>query len=259
MTWRTLKLEPGPGGLRVILNRPEARNSLNRDMLEELHRALDEAEARADCRVVAFEGQGEAFCTGMDLVEAAGERFEEDAAARRALSERYMALLRRLATAPLVTMAKVDGRAMAGGVGLVAACDLALATPRAQFSLSEALWGLLPACVTPYLIRRVGFQAAFRMTLATTPVDAAQARAANLVDEVGDDLDALAKRFFLRLGRLQTETVRDLKGFFRKMWLINEDMERAAVDEISRLMATPRVRRNIEGFVNDQKFPWERD
>jgi polyketide biosynthesis enoyl-CoA hydratase PksH len=168
-----------------------------------------------------------------------------------------MSTIKRLTLEPRLIVSIVDGRAMAGGIGLVAASDWVIATPRSQFSLSEALWGLLPAMVAPYLIRRVGFQTAFRMTLTTLPISAQEAWTAHLVDEVSEHpLDNL-RRLWLRVSKLETATVKNVKAYFREMWLISEQMEELAVAETNRLAADPVVIRNITDYIEFQKFPWD--
>ena len=171
--------------------------------------------------------------------------------------EGYMALLKRLAASPKVIVSKVDGRVVAGGVGIAAASDLVIASGRAEFSLSEALWGILPCCVLPFLIRRVGFQKAYAMTLTTRPVSAAEAAAMHLVDELTETPDEAIRRLLLRLGLLEDETILELKRYFQKMWILSPEMERVAVAEISRLVAKPRVKQGIANFVATGRFPWE--
>ncbi|NUR28322.1 MAG: enoyl-CoA hydratase, partial [Catenulispora sp.] len=99
----------------------------------------------------------------------------------------FFDLLTRFTQAPVIVAAAVDGRVAGGGVGLVAACDFVVATEASTFGLPEALWGLLPCCVLPFLIRRVGFQRAHAMALTTRPVAGAEAAAWGLVDETGPD------------------------------------------------------------------------
>lgn len=255
MNFETLRLRESARSVAVTIERAAQQNSINGVLLSELNQALDLAERNPECRFFILEGQPGVFCTGMDFSEVAGESSEKATDQDRAAS--YMRLLRRLSLSPKVIVAKVDGKVTAGGVGLVAASDLALATERSQFSLSEALWGLLPACVIPYLIRRVGFQKAYVMTLSTLPVSAREALASGLLDEVTDDLDGAMRRLLLRIGKLEEGTIVNLKTYFRKMWIVNEEMERLAVEEITRLVSEPRVRENIRQFVVHQRFPWD--
>ena len=120
------------------------------------------------------------------------------------------------------------------------------------------LWGLLPACVTPFLIRRVGFQHAYRMTLTTETITAEEAWRIGLVDTLSDKPDDSIRRYLLRLGRLEEKTILDAKAYFQKMWILSEAMEQTAVAELNRLERTERVRENIKNYVAYQKFPWEK-
>lgn len=255
MTFETLLVEPGPRSVAITIHRPERNNSINAGLVRDLNAALDEAERSAACRAVILQGRPGLFCTGMDFVEAA--RSQGGAASERMEIEGYMGLLKRFVRSPKVIIAKLDGKVVAGGVGLVAASDLVIATPRTDFSLSEALWGILPCCVIPFLIRRVGFQKAYAMTLTTRTWSAAEAAAIHLVDEVSETPDDAIRRLMLRLGLLEDETITDLKAYFQKMWILSPEMERAAVNEISRLVEKPRVQKGIAEFVASGRFPWE--
>lgn len=151
----------------------------------------------------------------------------------------------------------MDGKVLAGGVGFIAASDFVIGTSNTQIGLSEALWGLLPACVTPFLIRRIGFQKAYHLTLTTQTINAAEAEKIGLLDTLTDKPEESLKQLQLRLRRIAAETVGDLKSYFRKMWIITEAMEATAVAELNRLMAKPQVRKNIQNFLDHQQFPWD--
>lgn len=237
------------------LNRPNRRNPIDDAMLRELHAALDAAEANAECRVLVLEGSEGSFCSGLDFsaVEAA-----ETGGAPGSSSTLYMQLLSRFASSCRIVIAKIEGQVLAGGVGLVAASDFAVCTPASTFALSEALWGLLPACVLPYLIRRVGFQKAYTMTLTTRTVPAPEAASIGLVDEMSEQPADTIRRWLLRLAKLHPDTTRDLKAYFRTLGPITDAVEQDAVSEIERLLCEPRVRGNIERYVRRGEFPWER-
>jgi polyketide biosynthesis enoyl-CoA hydratase PksH len=255
MSYSTLIVQPGVHSVTLTIHRPEHQNSIDDTLLAELLHALDAAEADPECRLIVLAGENGVFCTGMDFAAVAHQAAAGSTEAMR--SSRYMEVLRRFATIPRTVIAKVDGRVTAGGVGFVAASDLVVATERSQFSLSEALWGLLPCCVMPYLVRRIGFQPAYRLTLTTQAVSAREALPYHLVDEVSNDPDDIIRKWMLRVAKLEPETLRELKAYFRQMWIVDEAMERHAVAEISRLVAKPRVIENITNFVTRRQFPWE--
>jgi len=257
MAYETLAVEKTVAGMTITINRPQQRNSINNKMLEEINRVLDQVEEDDQCRLVVLAGQPGTFCTGMDLEEFSAVKSQPETGPVKLGSNLYMATLKRFTLVPRVVIAVVDGQVMAGGVGLAAASDLVIATPRSQFCLSEALWGLLPAMVTPFLVRRVGFQAAYRMTLTTAPVLSREALDIKLVDEISESPFDSVHRLWLRLSKLSVPTLRNLKEYFRKMWLITESMENIAVSEIERLSSDPRVIENISNYVKYGIFPWD--
>ncbi|WP_406284362.1 enoyl-CoA hydratase-related protein [Streptomyces sp. NBC_00209] len=254
--FRALRVTSEPGILRVALHRPGRSNSIDPVMIAELHQALDLAEANDDCRLVVIEGGDGVFSTGMDLVEAGGSELPDDASAREG-AERFLGLLRRFTTIPRIVVAKVDGQAAGGGVGLVAAADFVYATERSRFSLPEALWGLLPCCVAPFLIRRTGFQKAYAMTLSTQPVDALRAASFQLVDEVAEDPEPLVRRLAFRSSKLDGVTLGDLKRYYRRQWFLSDAHEEAAVEEFARLITSDGVRGRLQDFAQHQRLPWE--
>lgn len=190
---------------------------------------------------------------GMDLAEAGNDAGDLGEGGAR----EFLGLLRRLTAIGRIVVSQVDGTAAGGGVGIAAASDFVYATPRSRFSLPEALWGLLPCCVLPFLIRRIGFQKAYTMTLSTHPVDAGQAARIGLADEVTDDPDTALRRLLMRVSRIDEATVAGCKRYFDQLWIISERTEAAAVGEFGRLMASGPVRQRLTDFATHGKFPWE--
>jgi polyketide biosynthesis enoyl-CoA hydratase PksH len=263
MPYQTISVQPGRHAMRLTLDRPDRQNSIDDAVIAEIHRALDEAERDPNCRLVLLTGRDGVFSTGMDMAAAAGSAEQPGAAARvGGAAEQggaaFFGLLKRFSTLPRAVVSTVDGRVAGGGVGLVAASDFVYATEQSTFSLPEALWGLLPCCVLPFLIRRVGFQRAYTMTMSTQPVGAREAARSHLVDEVTDDPAALVRRLAYRLTKLDASVIADMKQYFRRLWILSDEVERTAVDEFGRLMSSPAVRDRIADYAANQRFPWER-
>lgn len=255
MTFKTLVISENHRQLTARISRPDQANSINSTLLTELHAALDLAEAAPGCRSIVLEGLPGLFCTGMDFHEAAqGNGASTDTVG---IGE-YMRLLKRFTLSPRIVICRVDGRVMAGGVGLVAASDIVLATNRAQFTLSESLWGLLPCCVIPFLMRRVGYQKAYFLTLTTRTLTAEEAQAIHLVDELTNDLDDTLRKLSLRLNLLDDRVILDLKRYFQAIAGITPEVEQRAIQEITRLASQPHVQRNIANYVREGLLPWEK-
>jgi polyketide biosynthesis enoyl-CoA hydratase PksH len=256
MQFATITIQESPRRLTATISRPDRRNSINSTLIHELGAALDLAERLPGCRTFVLEGVPGTFCTGMDFQEVASHSGID--AAETAGIAAYMQLLKRFTLSSRIIVCRLDGKVIAGGVGLVAASDIVISTERTEFTLSEALWGLLPCCVIPFLIRRVGFQKAYLMTLTTRTLSASEALAIHLVDELTDHLDESLRKLTLRLNLLEDKIVVDMKRYFQKIGGITDDMERAATMEISRLVAQPHVQENIANYVTHGAFPWER-
>lgn len=255
-SYDTLKLEGYETYLSITIHRPQARNSLNQQLIDELNHALDFAKENALYKVVILKGENGVFCTGMDLYEAI-EYSQEDEERKQEWNANYMNLLKRITAFPKVIISLIEGKVLAGGVGIVAASDLVIANLDAQFALSEALWGLLPCMVLPYLIRRVGYQCAYRMALTTETLNANEAKIIHLVDIATEDTQQAISRLLQRIVRLQSQTIVDLKHYFQQYCPITDTQERVAIHETARLSSEPRVMNNITNYLHLNQFPWE--
>ena len=174
------------GVATLRLNRPETHNAFDEVMILELTEALAAAGADAGVRVVVLRGAGKSFCSGGDLgwmQRMAGFSDSENRADAAALAR----MLRTLDRCPKPVLAVVQGSAMGGGVGLVAASDIAIASDQAVFALSEARLGLVPATISPYVIEAIGARACRRYFLTGERFAAAEAYRLGLVHEICAD------------------------------------------------------------------------
>lgn len=174
---------PAPAVARVTLDRPAVRNAFNDATITALTRAFRELDADDGVRVVILAGEGPAFCAGADLhwmrrmADYSRDENLDDAT-------RLAEMLRSIANCRKPTIARVQGDAYAGGMGLVAACDLAVAADTAHFCLTEVKLGLVPATIAPYVVRALGARAAQRYMLTAERFDAATALRLGFVHEV---------------------------------------------------------------------------
>jgi polyketide biosynthesis enoyl-CoA hydratase PksH len=258
MEYETIIVKESEWGSTITLNRPEQRNSLNRIVLKEINQVLEAAENDPNCRIVILEGLPGIFCSGQDFEELPTAVTSTEINQESINSNPYMNTLKRFTLMSRVVISVVDGQVTAGGVGLTAASDLVIATPRSQFALSEALWGLLPAIVMPFLIRRVGFQVAYRMALTTLPVSAREAYETHLVDEVSETPWESIRRWGLRLSHLEETSIIHMKQFAHQVWPISEDIEKLVVSHSLECFSNPGVIQSISNYLKYKKFPWEK-
>lgn len=193
--YQTLELLRAGAVATLWLNRPEVHNAFNEILIEELDGALAALAADAAVRVVVLAGRGRNFCAGADLRwmerAAAASRQENVEDARR-----FAAMLARLARLPKPTIARVQGRALGGGLGLAAACDLCVAAQDAGFAMTEVRLGLLPAVIGPYVLRAIGPRQGLRYMQTAERIDAPRAQQLGLAHEVvaADGLDDAVAR-----------------------------------------------------------------
>jgi polyketide biosynthesis enoyl-CoA hydratase PksH len=163
----------------------------------------------------------------------------------------------KLATGPYVTISHVRGKANAGGVGFAAASDIVLADQTAQFSLSELLFGLFPACVLPFLTRRVGFQKAHYMTLMTWPVPVPQAHDWGLVDAYDEQSETLVRKHLLRLKCLCKKGISRYKRYMSELNQSLLQIKPAALAANREVFSDPDNLQGIYRYVENGQFPWE--
>ncbi len=176
------------GILTLTLNRPDKRNALSAALVEALHQALEAADLDADVRVVVLTGAGKDFCAGADLGELLASA-DASAEANEATALRLGSLFGCIRQLPKPVVAVVRGRALAGGAGLMTACDIVLAGAGAQVGYPEVLRGFVPAMVMTPLRRLAGEKAALDLVLTGRLLGAAEAHAAGLVSRVVPDAD----------------------------------------------------------------------
>ncbi len=250
-----------PGGVATIaLNRPEVHNAFNEEMIERLADILEDLHGADGIRVVLLEAAGESFSAGADLnwmrhaAEAPPEDNLEDA---RSLG----AMLHHLATLPQPTIAVVHGAAYGGGVGLVAACDIAIAAKPARFSLSEVKLGLVPAVISPYVVGAIGPRAARRYMLTAERFDAAEALRIGLVHqlvEAPSDLGPAAEAIVSSLFKVAPGAVTKTKRLIAKV--TERVLDEHLIDETAHLIATVRAsdeaREGVAAFLDKRKPSW---
>ncbi len=244
--------------IRLVFNRVSHKNSIDTGFLVEFGRVLDEVE-QEPANVVTMSGRGEYFSSGMDFTEVvaagvhgAGKEVEESCA-------RYFRILQRLASMPKIVVALVDGKALAGGIGLVAASDFVVATPSASFALPELFWGLIPAMVMPFLIRRMGYHRAYKLALMSLTAGADKALDIGLVDEVDDDPERPVRALVPRLNRLDPQGIGRLKRYYNDIFFLDGRIAEMAVQTTAALTRDPRIRQRISDFVEHNTLPWERN
>ena len=243
----------------VTLNRPEVRNAFNDQVIAELTEAFAGLGARDDVRAIVLAAQGPAFCAGADLNwmrRMADYTRQENIADAGKLAE----MLRVIYECPKPTVARVQGDVYAGGMGLVAACDMAVAVDTAGFCLSEVKLGLIPATISPYVIRAMGARAAHRYFLTAERFGAAEALRIGFVHEVvtADELDAKVDELLKALTTASPNAVRVCKKLVIDVAEreINAGLIAATVQGIADIRASDEGKEGVQSFLNKRKPSW---
>lgn len=247
------------GVATVTLNRPEVRNAFNDEVIVELTAAFLALSDRDDVRAVVLAANGSAFCAGADLnwmKRMATYTRDKNLADGRGLAR----MLEVIYTCPKPTVARIQGDVYAGGMGLVAACDMAVAAEGAHFCLSEVKIGLIPATISPYVIRAMGSRAAHRWFLTAERFSAAQAHGMGLVHEVVpvDQLDAQVQAITGALVTAGPDAMRACKRLLHEVGgrEITPGLIDRTVEGIADIRASQEGREGIRAFLEKRKPAW---
>jgi methylglutaconyl-CoA hydratase len=194
--YATLQTHTDSGIHTILLNRPEKRNALNHQLIEELTDALESFAANRSCRVLIITGAGSAFCAGLDLehLRAMAEQSGTSATLDYRLdAERIAGLFRTLYTLPKPSIAAVNGPAIAGGMGIATLCDFTLAVPEAKFGYTEVRIGFIPAIVSAFLRMQVGEKTCRDLLLTGRILSAEEAQALGLVTRMVPEPELMAE------------------------------------------------------------------
>jgi methylglutaconyl-CoA hydratase len=256
---QTLHCETTGGVARLRMNRPELHNAFDADLIAGLTAALGRIAADADARVLVLEAEGPSFSAGADLNWMRGMAAASEAENRED-SLALARLMRTLDELPKPTIARVQGAAFGGGVGLVACCDIAIGTEEAKFGLTESRLGLLPAVISPYVINAIGTRQARRWFATAEIFDAAEALRIGLLHQVvpADALDAAVQKqidLLLKAGPIASacakKLVRDVASHSDGT---KQDDDNAAL--IARLRVSPEGQEGLSAFLDKRKPAW---
>lgn len=257
--FETIRYEITEGIITVWLNRPEVHNAFNDTMLTELVEILDEIDSDADIRVVIFTGEGKSFSAGADLnwmKKMVGYSFEENLDDALMISR----VFHKIYTLRKPVISAINGAAIGGGMGFVGASDIVIASEKAKFGLSEARIGLVPACISPYLIRKAPEGALKELFISGMRFGPERAKNAFLVNYITqhDNLLPFAKEKAKELLICGPNAIAICKKLFLKVpdMTMNEAFDYTA-EEIARLRISDEAQEGMKAFLEKRKPEWQ--
>lgn len=250
---------PAPHVAHVWLNRPEVRNAFNEEVISALRAIFAELSLDDDLRVIVLGAHGKAFCAGADLnwmKAMASYSWEENRADAQQLAD----MLWTLDQCPVPIVGRLQGDCYAGGMGLASICDVLVAVEGATFCLSEARLGLLPATISPYVVRAMGAQASRRYMVTAERFSAAQAHAMGMVHEVvaPESLDAKIEELVRTLVANGPKAARECKRLVQDVSgaPINETLRAETARRIADIRASEEGREGVQSFLNKRSPAW---
>jgi methylglutaconyl-CoA hydratase len=243
----------------ITLNRPEKRNALNQEMVDDLRQVFSRAAEDPEAKVIVLRAQGEAFCAGADLgylQQLQKFSYEENLADSRNLMQLYHLIY----TIPKIVIACVEGHALAGGSGLVTVCDMAYAVPEAKFGYTEVRIGFIPALVSTFLIRKIGEGKARELLFTGRIILAAEAAAVGMISRVvpkeaiDKELKSLTDQLLSNASAQSLAATKKLLDQVQGRPLI--DALEMAAKENAAARATDDCKRGIAAFLEKKELRW---
>jgi methylglutaconyl-CoA hydratase len=259
MDFTTLNITRENNVATVTLNRPDVRNAFNELAIAEITRAFARLGTEADLRAIVLAANGAAFCAGADLnwmKKMAGYTRDENRADAMQLAQMLYTIYR----CPVPVVARVQGDCYAGGMGLVAACDIIVAAEEVNFCLSEVRLGLIPATISPYVIKAMGDNAARRYFLTAERFNAQEALRIGFAHEVvaADALDAKVAEIVKALVTNSPHAVRQAKALVRDVagQTIDDALLADTAERIAHIRASEQGREGVASFLEKRKPNW---
>jgi enoyl-CoA hydratase len=240
---------------RLTLDSPDNRNALSTALVSQLHQGFTDATEESGVRAVVLDHTGGTFCAGADLAEAAG-RDPGDLAVDRARELTH--LLRRILKLPIPVIAAVDGHVRAGGLGLVGACDIAVAGPASTFALTEARIGVAPSIISLTLLPKMTARAAGRYFLTGEKFGAIDAAEMGLITVAADDVDDAVAEFTAAIGLASPQGLAASKALTTASIL--ESFDRHAEDltkQSAELFTSEEAREGMMAFLQKRPSEWQ--
>jgi len=252
-------LRPSPHVAEIWLNRPDVRNAFNDAVVAGLTRVFAQLAGESELRVVLLAARGKAFCAGADLnwMRAMADYSWDE---NRQDAQRLADMLWTLDQCPVPVVGRIQGDCYAGGMGLASVCDVLVASSTATFCLSEARLGLLPATISPYVVRALGVQASRRYFVTAERFTAEQAHSLGLVHEVckPQALDACVAQIMDTLVANGPAAVKACKQLVRDVagQPVTETLRAETARRIADLRASPEGREGVQAFLNKRSPNW---
>lgn len=251
-------VEQGPIA-RVTLARPELHNAFNDEMMAELTTAFASLGAATAVRLIVLDAEGKSFCAGADInwmKRMVGYTIEENVADANVLAK----MLRTIRECPRPTVARVHGAAFGGGVGLVAACDMAVATAESMFCLSEVKLGIVPAVISPFVLEKIGAGHARRYALTAERFDGREAHRIGLVSQAVDqpaELDPWIEQIAASVSGNGPAAVAACKRILDRVggqsW---DDVQAYTTRQIAEIRVSPEGQEGLKAFLEKRKPGW---
>jgi methylglutaconyl-CoA hydratase len=261
MNYTTLEIERKGAAAWIWMNKPDVHNAFDETLIAELTSALGALDAAEEVRVIVLAGRGKSFSAGADL-NWMRRQGAASSAENLADAVKLAVLFRTLAECATPTLARVHGAALGGGMGLAAACDICIASERASFATSEVKFGIIPAAISPYVLRAIGERQAYRYFQSAERIDAIRARELGLAHEVTPvegldmEVDRMVEALHSGGPRSQRAATELIRAVAHRP--VTQDVVDDTARRIATLRSTPEAKEGLAAFLEKRPAQWLR-
>ena len=258
MKYETLKLHREKDLVTVSLNRPEVHNAMNEKLMKELTNCFKDLKNDKSTRIIIITGNGKSFCAGADLnwMKSMTKYSKEDNIKdSRLLLELYETIY----NCPKPVIAKINGHAFGGGVGLIAVCDIIFALPELKIGFSETKLGIIPSVISTYIVKRIGISNMRRLFITGERFTSEYAKKIGLIDYIitEEEIDFEIKKYIKLLYSSGPKSIDEIKKLIKEYEQMDiEDYKKFTVEKISELRVSDEGQEGIKAFLEKRKPKW---
>ena len=258
MKYETIEIHKEKNIATVYLNRPEVHNAMNEKLMKEITTCFKELNKDKNIRIIILTGKGKSFCAGADLnwmKSMATYSKDENIEDSRLLLDLYETIYN--CKKPVI--ARVNGHAFGGGIGLFAVCDIVIAIPNCKFAFSEVKLGIIPAVISPYIIRRIGISSMRRLFITGERFDSDLGKEVGLIDHIvsENELDKLVKKYIDLISSSGPKAIEEVKNLANAYEIMNiSKYKEHTVKKIAELRISKEGQEGINAFLEKRKTKW---
>jgi len=258
MNYKTIELQKNDNVLTIFLNRPKVHNAMNEKLMKEVTYCFKDCSKNKSIKVIILTGKGKSFCAGADLnwmKSMANYSKKENIEDSKLLLDLYDSIY----NCPKPTIAKINGHAFGGGLGLFAVCDITIAKPECKFAFSEVKLGIIPSVISSFIVKKIGLSNMRRLFITGEKFDSEYAKKIGLIDFVKneDEIDSFLEKYVKILSSSAPKAIHEIKKLVNNCEKLDTNKyKKHTIEKIAELRVSEEGQEGIKAFLEKRKTKW---